>query len=213
MELESGNWLPFLDVLLVKNPNGSLSRWLFHKATQTDLYIHSSTHYHPRQKVGILKTLALRAYHICDDENLNQELSHLHRVFWVNEYSNKQILRALNHAKSFFLSTSNTNSSQPSPISSTFPPFITGISQKISKILIKKGLCCTFKPLSVLRNRIPHLKDPKDTLLESRGYKVVCSCGAPYIGETVLSFNTKIKEHSLNIRHDRVHKSALVKHS
>lgn len=213
IELESSTQLPFLDVFLIKHPNGTLSHRVFHKATHTDLYIHSSSHHHPIQKVGILKILTLRAYRICDDENLNQEISHLRHVFQLNGYSHKQIWRALNHVESFFLSTSNINSSQPSPLPSGSLPFIEGISQEISKILTKKFLRCAFKPLLMLKNRMPPLKDPKDTLLDSRVYKVVCCCGAPYIGETSLSFNTRIKECSVHIKHDRVHKLALAENS
>ena len=44
-------------------------------------------------------------------------------------------------------------------------------------------------------------------------YKVVCSCGAPYIGETGRSVSTRIKEHCADIRHDRVQKLALAEHS
>ncbi|XP_059066412.1 uncharacterized protein LOC131857721 [Cryptomeria japonica] len=88
-ELESNNRLSFLDVLICKKPDGSLGRQVFRKTTHTDLYLHSSSHHHHSQKVGILKTLALRAHRICDKDNLDQELSHLRQVFLWNGYSNK----------------------------------------------------------------------------------------------------------------------------
>ena len=92
-------------------------------------------------------------------------------------------------------------------------PFIEGISHKISKILIKKGVRCAFKPLSTIRNHLPLLKDSRDTFSESGVYKVLCSCGTPYIGETGRSFTTRIKEHSADIKHERVVKSSLAEHS
>ncbi|XP_059067539.1 uncharacterized protein LOC131044502 [Cryptomeria japonica] len=106
-ELESNNLLSFLDVLICKKPDGSLGRQVFRKTTHTDLYLHSSSHHHHSQKVGILKTLALRAHRICDKDNLDQELSHLRQVFLWNGYSNKKITRAFLQAKSHFLSISN----------------------------------------------------------------------------------------------------------
>ena len=42
---------------------------------------------------------------------------------------------------------------------------------------------------------------------------MLCSCGKPYIGETGRSFTTRIKEHSADIRLERVIKSSLAEHS
>lgn len=91
--------------------------------------------------------------------------------------------------------------------------FIEGISHKISKILIKKGVLCAFKLISTIKKYLLPLEDSRDTFLESRVYKVSCSCGMPYIGEIGRSFTTRIKEHSVNIKHERVVKSSLSKHS
>jgi hypothetical protein len=163
--------------------------------------------------VGILKTLALRAHRICDGDNLNQELSHLRQVFKLNGYSDKQITKAINQARYFYLSNANHK-----PLASLQPlnaslPFVNGISQKIAKILSKKGLRVAFKPLSRIRSFVPSLKDSVDTIMHSGVYKILCSCGAPYIGETGRSFQMRIREHSADIKHDRVHKSALAEHS
>ena len=91
--------------------------------------------------------------------------------------------------------------------------FVDGISQKIAKILSKKGLRVTFKLLSRLKNHLPPLKDSKDPLLDSGVYKILCSCGVPYIGETGQAFNTKIREYGADIKHERTQKSAIAKHS
>ncbi|XP_059066646.1 uncharacterized protein LOC131857886 [Cryptomeria japonica] len=138
-ELESNNRLSFLDVLICKKPDGSLGRQVYRKTTHTDLYLHSSSHHHHSQKVGILKTLALRAHRIC--------------------------------------------------------------------------LRCAFKLVSTIKRHAPPLKDTRDAFSESGVYKIVCSCGTPYIGETGHSFMTRIKEHSADIKHERALKSALAEHS
>lgn len=44
-------------------------------------------------------------------------------------------------------------------------------------------------------------------------YKVTCSYGAPYIGETRHSFNARINEHGADIKHECVLKSILAEHS
>jgi len=55
IEIEKDNQLPFLDVLLTKK-NGKLSHQVFRKQTHTDKYLHSNSHHHPKQKVGVIKT-------------------------------------------------------------------------------------------------------------------------------------------------------------
>ena len=154
--------------------------------------------------------MALRALRICDDDNVEQELSHLRHVFRLNGYSSKQISTAFKQARSFH---SNPAHSPAPPHPTAFLPFVEGISHKIARILIKKGVRCAFKPLSSIRSRLPPLKDSKDDLSASGVYKIPCSCGSLYIGETGRSFSTRIKEHSADIRHERVLKSALAEHS
>jgi predicted GIY-YIG superfamily endonuclease len=44
-------------------------------------------------------------------------------------------------------------------------------------------------------------------------YRIDCSCGKCYIGETGRSFNTRIKEHSADIKNERTRTSALAEHS
>ena len=79
--------------------------------------------------------------------------------------------------------------------------------------LIEKGHYVTFKPLARLKNHLLSLKDSKDLFLDSRVYKMLFSCGVPYIEEIGHSFNTIIHEHVSNIKHEWTQKLALAKHS
>ena len=44
-------------------------------------------------------------------------------------------------------------------------------------------------------------------------YKVTCSCGLNYIGETGRSLKVRMKEHDADIRNQRIRTSALAEHS
>ena len=44
-------------------------------------------------------------------------------------------------------------------------------------------------------------------------YKIDCSCGRIYIGETGRSLKTRLKEHAADIKNDRSRTSALAEHS
>ena len=137
-EMLSDNQLPFLNILLIKKSDGSIGRHVYQKCTHTDLYLHLSSHHHPSQKFGVLKTLILRAFHICDDEHIDLELSHLCHIFQMNGYSSRKITKAIKDTELFLHSQS-----KPPKISHAHRvslPFISDISHKIAKILANKGI-------------------------------------------------------------------------
>lgn len=57
MELKVDGKLPFLDILLIKKPDGTLCLMVFRKPTHTNLYVNSLSHHHPPQKHAALSTL------------------------------------------------------------------------------------------------------------------------------------------------------------
>ena len=56
-------------------------------------------------------------------------------------------------------------------------------------------------------------KDPIEPLKQKGVYSIPCSCEIPYIGETGRSIQTRLKEHSADIIHDRHQKAALAEHA
>jgi hypothetical protein len=91
MQLEKENKLPFLDILVEKNPDGSLGHSMYRKPTHTDLYLHAESEHHPAQKRTGLLTLVCRARAICDTDSLEAELLHLKRTLRKNGYSELDI--------------------------------------------------------------------------------------------------------------------------
>ena len=84
MEIEQNNSLPFLDVLVTHNDNGSLSHQVYRKKTHTDRYLNARSHHHPSQKLGVLNTLAVRALRISDQNHLDHEQNHLKHALQNN---------------------------------------------------------------------------------------------------------------------------------
>ena len=60
---------------------------------------------------------------------------------------------------------------------------------------------------------VDSLKDPINPRTYKGMYSIPCSCEKLYIGETRHSMETRFKEHSTDLRHDRHKKSALIEHS
>jgi hypothetical protein len=90
-----------------------------------------------------------------------------------------------------------------------FLPYIHGVTNKITRILKRKEIMTSFKPMTTIKQRMRSVKDPIDHRQGKGIYKVSCSCGKCYIGETGRSFKIRIKEHEPDIRNERMHTSAL----
>ena len=179
MEIEQNNALPFLDVLVTHNDNGSLSHQVYMKKTHTDRYLNARSHHHPSQKLGVLNTLVVRAFRISDQNHLDHEQNHLKHALQNNGYTSSQIQKAFYKAKHSF--PKPHLDSQP-PNSRAFLPFIQGTTDKIAKILIKKNIKTVFKPLKTLKQSFTSVKDKINPLQQSGVYKIPCSCGTSYIG-------------------------------
>jgi hypothetical protein len=208
MELEENNSIPFLDVLITRKQDGTLGHKVFRKKTHTDSYLHADSHHHPSQKMGVLNTMATRAARISDKDHLKEEIDHLTKVFKNIGYRDRDIAKAMDKKDK----KAHTQNDQTSNLKA-FLPYIRGVTDKIAKVLKRKEIKTSFKPLITIRQRMKSVKDPIDQQQGKGIYKVSCSCGKCYIGETGRSFQVRIKEHEADIRNERTRTSALAEHS
>ena len=92
-EVEESNKISFLDVLVRKMEDGSLTTSVYRKSTNTDLYINWYSHSPTNWKVGTFTNLVRRAIGICSNEELlKMKLKHLETVFVeINQYPYKVV--------------------------------------------------------------------------------------------------------------------------
>ncbi|XP_038046677.1 deleted in malignant brain tumors 1 protein-like [Patiria miniata] len=76
MEQEQHGTIPFLDVKISRNPDGTLGHSVYRKPTHTDRYLHQRSFHHPSIKSSVNRTLVQRASEVCDQDNLKRELKH-----------------------------------------------------------------------------------------------------------------------------------------
>ena len=69
--------LPFLDVLISKNEDRTISHQVYRKKTHTDRYLHAKSHHYPPQKTSVINTMVVRAKRISNKAHLKQEIDHL----------------------------------------------------------------------------------------------------------------------------------------
>lgn len=213
MEVERDRKIPFLDVLIQRKDDNSLGYKVYRKPTHTDRYLHASSHHHPAQKNSVVSSLVYRALTISQDDNLEHELSHLTQALISNGYSKSNINRVINRLKNKIShNTQDTENEVEATNNRTFLPYIQGTTDRISKILQKHKIRTIFKPPKKIGQLLPNPKDPRAPLSNPGVYKIPCSCGKVYIGETGRKISTRIKEHERCTRLGHYSKSALAEH-
>nr|CAB3263309.1 uncharacterized protein LOC108950552 [Phallusia mammillata] len=102
METEKNDTIAFLDVAITRQPDQRLSTSIYKKPTNTDRYLHYTSHHPRHQKLTVAKTLYARATtHIKDTVIHKHECKNIARVLKNNGFP-----RNLHHM------THNTTTSQ-----------------------------------------------------------------------------------------------------
>ena len=92
-------------------------------------------------------------------------------------------------------------------------PYIKGTINRIGRILNKYNIRIIFKPPKKIGQILKNPKDQRPPLSSARVYKILCSCGQVYIGETERMVNLWIKEHQHDVRLKHITQSALSEHN
>ena len=75
-------------------------------------------------------------------------------------------------------------------------PYVAGVGEALRRVCRKFDIRTVFTTMSMLRQQLTKVKDTDPTLKKSSVvYKIPCSCGLAYIGETKRSLETRLKEH------------------
>ncbi|PFX16903.1 hypothetical protein AWC38_SpisGene18798 [Stylophora pistillata] len=191
-EVEENGKLPFLDCLVSHNDN-SLRTTVYRKPSHTDRLLDESSYNPTSHKATTIRTLTRRAQLVCDStDSLSDENKYLHRVFTKNNYNNDFIRRNTHRPTT----TTETNDTA-TPTTTATIPYIKGMSENISRILLPFNIRVAHKPITTLRQLLTNVKD-KDEPRNRQGtiYKINCSdCQASYIGETGRNLTTRLTEH------------------
>ncbi|XP_046976328.1 uncharacterized protein LOC124542420 [Vanessa cardui] len=189
--MEKNRSIAFLDVKIGVRTDGSLSHTVYRKATHTDRYIHATSHHHPRHLNAVVTSLTNRAYDLCDKDHIQSELAHVKEVLQRNGYKarntaarNNKLLRQCR---------------------------VKGVTDKIARTLSRYAVKTIFTPFKKIGQM---LRSPKDSFpLEKPGvYKIDCSCGKSYVGQTKRTVSCRINEHIKAVKTNDTKKSAIADH-
>jgi len=204
--------LNFLDVTIKNNNNGKYEFKIHRKNAITNVQIKPHSSISPNIKDGVFKGFLARAYTICSPQYLENEIKFLRSVFIENGYKDNQLDKII---KEYKPKDQRPNIQEPEPDNkiTTSLPWIPGVSTKLKRAFKKENINVAFKSGKNLQDIL--CKKNKSTLppLSSPGvYKVSCSCGKAYVGETGACIKTRIKQHQKATFEDKVNDSAIAEH-
>ena len=97
-EEEHDNKLAFLDVLITKTDNGTLTTQVYRKKTHTDQILNYNSNHPTQHKVSCIKTLFNRIDTHCNtDQSKQDERKYLYSTFYKNDYPLDFINKVLQH--------------------------------------------------------------------------------------------------------------------
>ena len=183
VEVESDGKLPFLDVLLRHNPDGSVLTTVYMKPSHTDRYF--ASHHPLAHKIAVVRTLHSRAETINSSVvSKDEEMRHFRQALTANGYPKGVIQR---HSTEWSTRPVDQDDTQGPVITL---PYVRGVSEAVRRILTPVGVRVSFRPHTTLRQL---LSRPKD-LVRNRNPGSYCSYTpeeASY-SSYVLEFNTLV---------------------
>ena len=211
IEEESLGTIAFLDTMVTRHDDGSLSTTVFRKKTHADCYLDFSSHHPLAYKVAVTRTLLTRADRICTfPRDKDAEKEHVSKALESNGYPKTVIHQ---HWR-----PSPTPAPPPSldmPKATITLPYVCHLAESIRRILVPLNVRVCFRPHRTLRQSLVQLKDR--TPPEKKAgvvYRIPCgTCGRVYIGQTGRTFDQRLKEHKRALTSGNPAQSAVAEHA
>jgi len=189
-EAEVNFQIPFLDVLIIRNPdNGRISRTVNRKSTHTGLYLNYHSFHHHSQKISVIDSLLFRALYVSDDENINSELNFVEEMLIKNGYPVSLVKKRIPRMRERIKNLNSTDNSNKKSETRIILPYVGQATNRLTKC-IRSKISCEFgyTPGTRMKKIVCNQKD-KIALCNGTGiYKIMCSCNSVYIGETVRTY-------------------------
>lgn len=216
-EIEKDNHLPFLDLLIKRNTDNTISFGIFHKQTSSNQIIHNTSHHPVAHKHAAFHSFFHRlcTFPLSQDEHI-KEYNHIMKIAKTHGYETENILKIYNkHKKKSYIKKHTTlmNVKETTQNMYLSLPFHPNITNKLKPILTKHKLTIAYSNKGKLRDILGSTKSKRENEDKSGIYKLSCTdCPSIYIGRTKRKIKERKKEHLDNIRKNEQDLSAMAKH-
>ena len=215
-ELEHENQIAFLDTCIMRTEN-SLKFKVFRKPTNKEDYVHFYSAHADRVKSGIVIGFFLRAFRICDEEFLEQEIEHISKTFERLKYPRGFLIRQKKKAREIIkLKKSQNREERPERwITVPYSKKANMISKKLESVGIRVAMNAgqTVGDIIKRKSKKEEKEKEKESAVEkSVVYEIPCSgCYETYVGETGRGVKIRLKEHKNDVKFHRT-SNAIVLH-
>ena len=183
--------LPFLDTMVTRHTDGSLTMSVFRKETHTDRYLNFDSHHPLAHKIAVVRTLLTQADRICMSmPDRDAEKRHITQALNSNEYPTGV-------AKGNW-QTPPAHSPACDPVTlraTVVIPHVRHVSESIQQILTLLEIRTCFRPHRTLWQTLVSLKD--HIPLQQRAgvvYRISCgTCPKAYVDETCQTLDHRLK--------------------
>ena len=154
-EIQEDGQLPFLDINLRKENDGTISTSVFRKRTHTDQYLQFSSHHPLAHKRSAVRTLFSRASSLSSYlVQRSLEEKHIFDALRTTGYSKNLIQRC------FTSQRSETEETKAKPAARVTLPYIQEVSEAIRRVLKDLDITTSLRPMTSLRKVLSHRKTP-----------------------------------------------------
>lgn len=218
--MESANCndtLNFLDISITNNKIGTYNFKIHRKNAITNVQIKPKSCHDPKILNGVFKGFVHRALRLCTSNNVDDEILFLIDVFVENGYERSVLENLVKSTKEGVNNNKrdSTGGRHLLPSTKLFVslPWIPGISPKLRKVFKNAGYTPVFKSPQNLQNLLNAKNKPRLPTNSYPGiYKLECSCGKCYIGETGLKISSRISQHKISSNQGNGKNSAVAEH-
>ena len=219
VETENQNSIPFLDVLVKKDPTSqNIQTTVYYKSTHTGQYLNYHSHHPVIHKQSVVDTLVSRASNICSTKkDKSKEINHLKEMLQTNSYPSAFIKKRITKTET---KSAADNPPQEAATQNTFKttavlPYTRNISEELSRCLRKYNVRTVHKTSNTLKQKLTRVKDQASTK-EKTGiiYSIPCKdCNEQYIGQTRRTLPERIYQHKNAYKNLDFQKTATINHS
>ena len=157
METEDNSQLPFLDTLIQRNRDNTISVRVYRKLTHTDQYLKFTSHHLARAKKSAITLLFDRAKNIISNPyDKEKEENHLTTVLQANGHPKKFIKNTVRASQLPRQSANNDNTENQEQIAPVriILPYVKGTSEQLKRIFNDNNIDCTFYTTTTLHTSV-----------------------------------------------------------
>ena len=195
-EPEKDGKLPALDVLLLRNNDGTLDTKVYRKPTHTNQYMNFNSSQPLQHKLGVIRTLNHRAdTNVTREEDRQEEKKLIKDVLAVNDYpewTHKVVARRETRE-----ANPRSNNAPNTRKGHVALPYVPGVTESLQRLFRSHGIQAHAKPYNTIRSMVVCPKDRTPTQERADTvYHITCAtCNSQYTGESGQPLAARLKQH------------------